>query len=103
MRLAALLVAVAFLDELGSGVPFVAAPEIQREFGVSYGQAAGWLIFAMTALGVVVEPIFRPVAAGATAMLQSVNFAGSSWRTSTPSSSAPVSASQTSCSASTFV
>ena len=57
MRLASLLVAVAFLDELGSGVPFVGAPEIQREFGVSYGEAAGWLIFAMTAFATAVEPV----------------------------------------------
>jgi predicted MFS family arabinose efflux permease len=52
-----LLVAVAFLDELGSGVPFVGAPEIQRAFGVSYGQAAGWLIFAMTAAATAIEPV----------------------------------------------
>src|SRR5262245_55466219 len=57
MRLPTLLVAVALLDELGSGVPFVGAPEIQREFGVSYGQAAGWLIFAMIALATAVEPV----------------------------------------------
>ena len=57
MRLTTLLVAVAFLDELGSGVPFVGAPEIQREFGVSYGEAAGWLIFAMTGAATVIEPV----------------------------------------------
>jgi len=56
MRLATLLVAVALLDELGSGIPFVGSPEIQREFGVSYGEAAGWLIFAMGALATAVEP-----------------------------------------------
>ena len=57
MRLTALLVAVAFLDELGSGVPFVGAPEIQREFGVSYGEAAGGLVFAMTAAATLIEPV----------------------------------------------
>jgi hypothetical protein len=52
IRLVPLLVAVAFLDELASGIPFVGAPEIRSEFGVSYTQAAGWLLLAIAALGV---------------------------------------------------
>lgn len=52
----ALLIGVDFLDELASGIPFVAAPEIKSDFGVSYGQAAGWLLTAMGALGIVLEP-----------------------------------------------
>ena len=54
--LTALLVGVDFLDELSSGVPFVASPDVQRAFGVSYGQAAGWLLTAVGALAVVLEP-----------------------------------------------
>lgn len=56
MRLAPLLVGVAFLDELASGIPFVGSPEIKSEFGVSYAAAAGWLLFAITALGFALEP-----------------------------------------------
>ena len=56
LGITALLIGVAFLDELASGIPFVAAPEIKSEFGVSYGQAAGWLLAAMGALGVILEP-----------------------------------------------
>ena len=55
-RLAFLLVGVDFLDELASGIPFVAAPEIKSDFDVSYGRAAGWLLTAMGALGVILEP-----------------------------------------------
>jgi predicted MFS family arabinose efflux permease len=54
--LAALLVGVTFLDELGSGVPFAGSPEVQREFGVSYGQAAGWLLLAAGLLATAIEP-----------------------------------------------
>ncbi len=56
LRLAPLLIGVAFLDELASGIPFVGSPEIKSEFGVSYAEAAGWLLFAITALGFVLEP-----------------------------------------------
>ena len=56
MRLAPLLIGVAFLDELASGIAFVGSPEIKSEFGVSYAQAAGWLLFAITALGFLLEP-----------------------------------------------
>lgn len=55
-RLAPLLIGVAFLDELASGIPFVGSPEIKSEFRVSYTAAAGWLLAAMTALAVVLEP-----------------------------------------------
>jgi predicted MFS family arabinose efflux permease len=54
--LAPLLIGVCFLDELGSGIPFVGAPEIQRGFGVSYGAAAGGLLFAITIAGTLLEP-----------------------------------------------
>jgi FSR family fosmidomycin resistance protein-like MFS transporter len=54
--LTALLIGVDFLDELSSGIPFVASPEIKSEFGVSYGQAAGWLLTAVGVLGVIFEP-----------------------------------------------
>ena len=50
------LIGVAFLDELASGIPFVGSPEIKSEFGVSYAEAAGWLLFAITALGFALEP-----------------------------------------------
>jgi predicted MFS family arabinose efflux permease len=51
-----LLLGMAFLDELGSGIPGVGAPGIQSEFGVSYGMAAGWLQMAFGLLALVVEP-----------------------------------------------
>lgn len=54
--LAALLVGVTFFDELASGVPFAGSPEVQRAFGVSYGQAAGWLLAAAGLLALVLEP-----------------------------------------------
>jgi predicted MFS family arabinose efflux permease len=56
LRLVPLLIGVAFLDELASGIPFVGSPEIKSEFGVSYAEAAGWSLFAITALGFVLEP-----------------------------------------------
>jgi predicted MFS family arabinose efflux permease len=56
VRLAPLLIGVCFLDELGSGIPFVGAPEIKDGFGVSYAMAAGWLLFAITIAGTVLEP-----------------------------------------------
>jgi FSR family fosmidomycin resistance protein-like MFS transporter len=56
LTLSALLIGVDFLDELSSGIPFVAAPEIKSEFGVSYAQAAGWLLTAMGVLGFLLEP-----------------------------------------------
>jgi MFS family permease len=56
LRLAPLLIGVAFLDELASGIPFVGSPEIKSEFGVSYAEAAGWLLFAITAPGFALEP-----------------------------------------------
>jgi predicted MFS family arabinose efflux permease len=49
-------VGVTFFDELATGVPFAGSPEVQREFGVSYGQAAGWLLAAAGALALVLEP-----------------------------------------------
>jgi len=54
--LAGLLVGVTFLDELATGVPFAGSPEVQGEFGVSYGQAAGWLLAAAGLLALVLEP-----------------------------------------------
>jgi predicted MFS family arabinose efflux permease len=51
-----LLLGMPFLDELGSGIPGVAAPDIQTAFGVSYGMAAGWLQMAFGLLAIVVEP-----------------------------------------------
>lgn len=54
--LSVVLIGVDFLDELGSGIAFVAAPEIQSGFGVSYGQAAGWLLTATLVLSLVLEP-----------------------------------------------
>ncbi len=54
--LALLLIGVDFLDELSSGIPFVSSPDIQADFGLGYGQAAGWLLTAMAVLGVVLEP-----------------------------------------------
>ena len=52
----AVLIGVDFLDELASGIPSFASPDIQREFQVSYGMAAGWLIAAFGLLAVVLEP-----------------------------------------------
>jgi MFS family permease len=49
-------VGVTFLDELASGVPFAGSPEVQSEFDVSYGQAAGWLLAAAGLLALVLEP-----------------------------------------------
>jgi predicted MFS family arabinose efflux permease len=54
--LAALLAGVTFLDELATGVPFAGSPEVQGEFDVSYGQAAGWLLAAAGLLALVLEP-----------------------------------------------
>jgi MFS family permease len=51
-----LLVGIDFLDEWGSGIPFVGAPGIQTEFGISYGMAAGWPQTALLLLSVVLEP-----------------------------------------------
>jgi predicted MFS family arabinose efflux permease len=51
-----LLLGVDFLDELGSGVPFLGAPGIQSEFGVTYGMAAGWPQTALLLLSVLLEP-----------------------------------------------
>jgi MFS family permease len=51
-----LLIGVDFLDELGSGVPFLGAPGIQSDFGTSYGMAAGWPQTALLLLSVVLEP-----------------------------------------------
>jgi len=56
IRLVPLLIGVCFLDELASGIPFVGSPEIKTEFGVSYAEAAGWLLFAIAALGFALEP-----------------------------------------------
>jgi predicted MFS family arabinose efflux permease len=56
MRLAPLLIGVAFLDELASGIPFVGSPEIKSEFGLSYAAAAGYSFAAMTVLGILLEP-----------------------------------------------
>jgi FSR family fosmidomycin resistance protein-like MFS transporter len=53
-RLVAVLLAVEFLDELVSGIPPLASPELQANFQVSYGQAAGWLVFAF-GLGALAE------------------------------------------------
>jgi FSR family fosmidomycin resistance protein-like MFS transporter len=52
----ALLIGVDFMDELSSGIPSVGSPDIQTTFGVSYGQAAGWLLTALGLLAVVLEP-----------------------------------------------
>lgn len=54
--LAALLIGVDFLDEWSSGIPAVASPDIQSDFGISYGMAAGWVLTAFGLLAVVVEP-----------------------------------------------
>jgi len=54
--LTALLIGVDFLDEWSSGIPAVASPDLQREFGVSYGMAAGWVLTAFGLLAVIVEP-----------------------------------------------
>jgi MFS family permease len=51
-----LLLGIDFLDEWGSGVPFLGAPGIQSEFGISYGMAAGWPQTALLLLSVVLEP-----------------------------------------------
>jgi len=56
IRLVPLLIGVAFLDELASGIPFVGSPEIKSEFGVSYAEAAGWLLFSISVLGFALEP-----------------------------------------------
>ncbi len=55
-RLTVLLIAVDFLDELASGIPFVGAPGIQRDLGISYGQAAGWVLTSFGLLALVLEP-----------------------------------------------
>ena len=52
----AILIGVDFLDELASGIPGISSPDIQNEFQVSYGMAAGWLIAAFGLLAVVLEP-----------------------------------------------
>lgn len=57
-RLSAVLVAVTFLDEFAASVPFVGAPWLQEGFGVSYGQATGWILAAGVAAGLVLEPPF---------------------------------------------
>ena len=51
-----MLLFVELLDELGSGIPGLGAPEIQSGFGVSYGMAAGWLQLAFVVLALVLEP-----------------------------------------------
>jgi MFS family permease len=51
-----LLLGIDFLDEWGSGVPFLGAPGIQSEFGISYGMAAGWPQTALLLLSVLLEP-----------------------------------------------
>jgi predicted MFS family arabinose efflux permease len=56
LRLVPLLIGVAFLDELASGIPFVGAPEIKSEFGLSYAAAAGYSFAAMTVLAILLEP-----------------------------------------------
>ncbi len=56
-RLTALLLLVEFLDEVVSGIPALGAPQIQQGFGVSYGQAAGWLIFAFGLGGLAEAPV----------------------------------------------
>ncbi len=77
-----LLVGVDFLDEWGSGVAFLGAPGIQSEFGVSYGQAAGWPHTALMALGFALETPFllladrwprRPFVAGGLALLAALS------------------------------
>jgi MFS family permease len=55
-RLTLVLLYVEFLDELGSGVPGMGAPEIQAGFDVSYGMAAGWLQMAFLVLALVLVP-----------------------------------------------
>jgi MFS family permease len=55
-RLTLALLFVGFLDELGSGIPGLGAPEIQSGFDVSYGMAAGWLQWAFLVLALVLEP-----------------------------------------------
>jgi FSR family fosmidomycin resistance protein-like MFS transporter len=54
--LTALLLCVDFHDELAAGIPFVGAPDIRAEFGVSYALAAGWVLAAIQAASIMLEP-----------------------------------------------
>lgn len=55
-RLALVLLAVCGLDELASGVPFVGAPGIKSEFGLSYLASAGGLLVTIQLFSMVIEP-----------------------------------------------
>jgi MFS family permease len=56
VALRGLLLSVAFLDELASGVSPVAAPELEGLFGLSHLGAAGATLVALAALGFI-EPV----------------------------------------------
>jgi MFS family permease len=58
------LVAVAFTDELATGVVPAGAPELSQSFALSASAAAGWTLFAFQLLGFVLEPPLLALAHG---------------------------------------
>jgi MFS family permease len=58
------LVAVAFTDELATGIVPAGAPELSGSFALSASAAAGWTLFAFQILGFVLEPPLLALAHG---------------------------------------
>lgn len=59
-----MLLAVAFTDELATGVVPSASPELLGTFGLTPAMAAGWTLFAFQILGAILEPPLLAMAHG---------------------------------------
>lgn len=72
-----MLLATALTEELSSGVVPAGAPELAQALSLSPAKAAGWTLFAMLALGAVIEPPLLALARGARARpMIALGFAG---------------------------